>query len=121
MAVDVLQKRLNASLVVLSACQTATSHEGGLPPNGDILGLPRSFLIAGAERVIASLWAVNDQSTREFFEYLYRALFSGSWIEKDAALPKMEFDSALAAAQRRIRSEYRDPHYWAPFILIGAP
>jgi len=121
MAVDVLQTRLNASLVVLSACQTATSHEGGLPPDGDILGLPRSFLIAGAERVIASLWAVDDQSTRKFFEYLYRTVFSGSWSLKGWMLPKTAIDSALATAQRRIRSEYPDPHYWAPFVLIGVP
>jgi CHAT domain-containing protein len=119
MAVDVLGTRLNASLIVLSACQTATPHEGGLPPDGDILGLPRSFLIAGARAVIASLWAVNDESTRKFFQCLYRTAFSGSPSRGDVMLPNVELDVALANAQRRIRSEYMDPHYWAPFILIG--
>jgi len=118
MAVDVLATRLNASLIVLSACQTATAHEGGLPPDGDILGLPRSFLIAGARAVIASLWAVNDESTRKFFESLYRTAFRGT-PSHELLDPDVEIEVALARAQRRIRSEYPDPHYWAPFIHIG--
>ena len=122
MAVDLIGTRLNASLIVLSACQTATSHESGLPSDGDILGLPRSFLIAGAERVIASLWAVNDKSTQEFFEHLYRMTYgASSWNDRNAILSRVEFDVALARAQRQIRSKYTHPHYWAPFILIGVP
>jgi len=117
---DVIGMRISASLVVLSACQTATPSERGLPADGDILGLPRSFLIAGAERVIASLWSVNDRSTQEFFEHLYGILYGG--LETSApGLPRQEFDAALASAQRRLRRDYPHPFFWAPFVLIGAP
>jgi CHAT domain-containing protein len=119
MAVDILGTRLNATTVVLSACQTATTREAGLPPDGDILGLPRSFLIAGAANVVASLWAVNDQSTRKFFEYLYRAGLAGALIKEDVVLSDVGLDAALVSAQRRLKTEYPDPFYWAPFVLIG--
>jgi CHAT domain-containing protein len=120
MAVDVLGTQLSAHLVVLSACETATPYESGLPPDGDILGLPKSFLIAGAESVMASLWTVNDESTRKFFEHFYGMAFAGSNSSTiHMTMSTVDLDVALASAQRRIRSEYPDPHYWAPFILIG--
>lgn len=121
MAIDVTGKHLNASLIILSACNTATSDIKGLPPDGDILGLPRSFLIAGAERVIASLWSVNDRASSEFFEYFYRRAFSGSAGGGAMLIPKVDMDIALAITQRYIKSKYPDPHYWAPFTLVGVP
>jgi hypothetical protein len=118
-AVDILRTSLNASVVVLSACETATASERGLPPDGDVLGLPRSFLAAGAGAVIASLWPVNDRSTRVLFEEVYRLSFERVGGDDKLVVPAMGIDEALAAAQRRIRAEYPDPHFWAPFILIG--
>lgn len=121
MAIDILGKRLNASLVVLSACNTATVYGKGLPPDGDILGLPRALLIAGAERVIASLWAVNDKSTQELFDSMYRMAYGKSAGGGGMLLSRVELDVALANAQKKIRNRYPDPYYWAPFILIGVP
>ena len=116
--VDVLGKRLNASLVVLSACRTATPSESGLPPDGDMLGLPRAFLIAGAAAVIATLWPVNDESAQKFFEDFYGGALGGLRIT-DPLLTGRDLDAELANTQRRMRKQYPDPHYWAPFILIG--
>ena len=117
-AADVMGMNLNAKLVVLSACQTATPDARGLPPDGDMLGLPRSFLIAGAERVVASLWSVNDRSTQKFFDYFYTSLYGG---RSSGYIERVEFDVALAQAQRKLRRENPDPFYWAPFVLIGSP
>ncbi|MCP4661409.1 MAG: CHAT domain-containing protein, partial [bacterium] len=77
--------RLDADLVVLSACQSALGEERG----GDgLLGLTRAFQYAGARSVVASLWQVSDRVTPELMVRFYRHLRSGK--------PK---DQALQAAQ----------------------
>ncbi len=98
---------LPAELVVLSACETALGRQ--VPGEGLVSGLPRAFLYAGAARVVVSLWAVEDQSTRELMEQFYRGLF-------ERALPPGQ---ALAEAQRSLQRAGRPPSQWAGFILLG--
>lgn len=105
---DVYNLRLNADLVVLSGCRTALGKE----VRGEgLVGLTRGFLYAGARRVVASLWRVEDQATAALMTRFYRGL----WIEglKPAA--------ALRAAQLSLQGErrWRDPYYWAGFVLQG--
>jgi CHAT domain-containing protein len=105
---DVYNLRLNADLVVLSGCRTALGKE----VRGEgLVGLTRGFLYAGAARVVASLWRVEDQATAALMTRFYRGL----WIEglKPAA--------ALRAAQLSLQGErrWRDPYYWAGFVLQG--
>jgi CHAT domain-containing protein len=102
------QLRLDADLVVLSACETARGDALG----GDgVLGLAQAFRHAGAEAVIASLWRVSDRATVPVMERLYRALRDGASKEE-----------ALAIAQRgAIRSQdlgQSHPYHWAAFQLI---
>jgi len=103
------QLRLDADLVVLSACETARGDALG----GDgVLGLAQAFRHAGAEAVIASLWRVSDRATVPVMERLYRALRDGASKEE-----------ALAIAQRgAIRSQdlgQSHPYHWAAFQLIN--
>ncbi len=105
---DVYNLRLNADLVVLSGCRTALGKE----VRGEgLIGLTRGFLYAGAPRVVASLWKVEDRATAALMTRFYRAL----WIEglKPAA--------ALRSAQLSLQGErrWRDPFYWAGFVLEG--
>jgi CHAT domain-containing protein len=68
---DIFNLRLNAELVVLSACQT------GLGENvrGEgLVGLTRGFMYAGAERVMVSLWNVNDEATAILMSEFYRQM-----------------------------------------------
>jgi len=104
-ASEVVGLKLNAELVVLSACDTALGkfHQGEGFSN-----LARAFMSAGAEGVIVSQWAVADKSTAEFMVELYRNLTKG--------LPVPE---ALKAAKITLRKQYPNPYYWAPFILVG--
>lgn len=95
--------RLDADLVVLSACETGLGMEGG---GEGLIGLTRAFQYAGARTVLASLWGVGDASTRELMEAFYRELRRGR--------PK---DRALQAAQRALAG--RHPFYWAAFELEG--
>lgn len=98
---------LHAELVVLSAC-----HSGpGRPIRGEgLTGLTRSFLMAGAENVVVSLWAVDDAAMPTLMEYFYVAMAAG--------MPAAE---ALRHAQQEVRRQppWRDPYYWAGIALFG--
>src|SRR5260370_41915710 len=62
---DIFNLKLNADLVVLSACQTALGKE----VRGEgLVGLARAFMYAGAPRVLASLWRVPDQATASLMQ-----------------------------------------------------
>jgi len=110
---EVLDLRLAADLITLSACQTAlgSGYFAEVPAGDDFVGLTRAFIFAGSASVLASLWEVNDRSTQELMEIFYRHLREG-----DKA-------AALANAQREmLKSGSRSAHpfFWAPFTLVGA-
>ncbi len=109
---DIYNLELNADLVVLSACQTAL----GKSIRGEgLIGLTRGFMYAGARRVVASLWRVDDRATPELMRLFYRALLQR----------KLAPAAALRAAQsemlgdRADREGWREPYYWAAFVLQG--
>src|SRR5262249_51215375 len=80
---EIFNLRLQADLVVLSACSTALGKE--LRGEG-LLGLTRSFMYAGAPRVIVSLWSLNDNSTAELMVKFYRRLLGSEHMSPGAAL-----------------------------------
>ena len=99
---------LAAHLVVLSACETAL----GTDIRGEgLLGLPQSFMYAGAASVIVSLWNVDDQATAELMAHFYEKLLI-------AGLPPA---AALRSAQMTIRkaTKWQAPYFWAGFVLQG--
>lgn len=105
---DVYNMDLNADLVVLSGCQTALGrhmHGEGL------IGLTRGFMYAGASRVIASLWRVDDEATAELMKKFYEGVLTRG--ERPA--------TALRNAQMWMRQQKRwnSPYYWAGFVLQG--
>ena len=105
---DIYQLDLNADLVVLSACQTALGKE--IRGEG-LIGLTRGFMYAGAPRVLASLWKVDDEATAALMKQFY-----SNKLEKDMPAAK-----ALQQAQLTIKNEKRwvSPYYWAAFVLQG--
>lgn len=105
---DIYDMRLDAGLVVLSGCRTALGRE----VRGEGLsGLTQGFFHAGAARLVASLWKVEDRATAELMTRFYRAM----WVEGLAPA------AALSAAQLSLRQErrWRDPYFWAGFVLQG--
>jgi CHAT domain-containing protein len=97
---------LQPCTVVLSACETALAENG----HGDEhVGLVRAFLVAGASRVLASLWPVDDAVTAGFMAAFYGALRAG---QPPAA--------ALACAQSVTRLAHPHPCFWGAFALYGA-
>ena len=105
---DIYNLKLTADLVVLSACQTALGKE--IKGEG-LVGLTRGFMYAGAPRVVASLWRIDDRATAE----LMRRFYAGMLGEK------LRPAAALRAAQASMLKEKRwqAPYYWAAFTLQG--
>ena len=93
---------------MLSACG---SNAGRVVAGEGVFALSRGFLVAGARRVVASQWPVDDASTAALMGELYRGMAAAP----DAA-------HALRDAKRRLRHDARwaDPFFWAPFVLTGA-
>lgn len=99
--------RLNADLVVLSACETGL----GQNVRGEgLVGLTRAFQYAGAKSVVVSLWEVNDASTADFMTTFYQELRKGA--SKDVALQ-------TAMKVMRNSRRWRHPFHWSPFIVVG--
>ena len=105
---EIFNLRLPAELVVLSACQTGLGKE--IKGEG-LMGLTRGFMYAGAARVVASLWEVNDAATAELMKRFYRRML------QDGMRPA----AALRAAQIEMwkRPQWQSPFYWGGFILQG--
>jgi CHAT domain-containing protein len=103
--IEVLALKLDASLAVLSACDTGL---GQLDGADGVLGLQRAFLAAGARRVVAALFRVSDLGTALLMKHFFRALVN----QPPAA--------ALRLAQNAIRRRFPHPAFWAGFRLDGA-
>jgi CHAT domain-containing protein/Tfp pilus assembly protein PilF len=105
---EIYNLKLNADLVVLSGCQTALGQE----VSGEgLIGLTRGFMHAGAPRVVASLWNVNDQATANLMKLFYQRML------KDGLRPA----AALRAAQIAMWKTEPNavPYRWGAFILQG--
>ena len=103
---DIAASRLHADLVTISACDSAGSR---VYSSEGLVGLSWAFLRAGAQRVIASLWDVNDGSTPKLMDHLYSDIARG----KDPAAALRDAKLTLV----RSGSVYSRPFYWAPFVL----
>ncbi|MBS1796134.1 MAG: CHAT domain-containing protein [Acidobacteria bacterium] len=105
---QIYKLKLNADLVVLSACQTALGRD----VRGEgLIGLTRGFMYAGARRIVASLWKVDDAATAEFMKIFYRNML----------VRKLNPAAALSRAKQEIRqiARFKSPYYWAGFTIQG--
>ena len=107
---EIYNLKLNAELVVLSACETGL---GKIQKGEGILGLTRALLYAGAKNIIVSLWQVEDESTADLMVDFYK-----NSLENKG---KISYSEALRNAKLKMISEgkYAHPLFWSPFILIG--
>ncbi|HSE18703.1 MAG TPA: CHAT domain-containing protein [Pyrinomonadaceae bacterium] len=104
-AYEIFNLRLQADLVVLSACETGL----GKDVKGEgLMSLMRAFMYAGTSSVVVSLWNVNDESAADLMIRFYRNLKTG-----------MSKGEALRQAQLEMIRDNGFPFFWAPFILVG--
>jgi len=104
---EIAEMRLNAKLVVLSACDSA---RGDRSLGEGLIGLAWAFLASGSPTVVASLWSVDDDATADLMEAFYTALKSGT--RSDVAMQQ-----AMLKLQKRTTA--RSPYFWAAFSVIG--
>ncbi len=105
---DIYNLHLPAELVVLSACETAL----GKDVRGEgLIGLVRGFMYAGAARVVASLWKVQDDSTAQLMKVFYQKMLREG--HSPAAALR---DAQVEMWRHRL---YSPPYYWAGFVLQG--
>ncbi len=105
---EIAELKLGAELVVLSACETGRAHEVLAEP---VSGLVLALRTAGASRMLASLWPVDDFATVELMKSFYAPV----------AKSNASYGEALTEAKRKLiaSKKYEHPFYWAPFVLVG--
>ena len=105
---EIYNLNLPAELVVLSACQTGVGKQ--IKGEG-LIALTRGFMYAGAKRIVASLWKVDDAATAELMADFYKEMFAN----------KLKPAAALRAAQIKMsqKKRWQSPYYWAGFFLQG--
>ncbi len=103
-AEKLFQEPLAARLVVLSACETGM---GRVIAGDDLLGLARSFYLAGASAVVSSLWPVDDEATRAFMEAFHERARGG------------QYGSAWLAARDVVKAKGYPPSSYGAFVLGG--
>jgi CHAT domain-containing protein len=104
---EIVDLKLNADLVVLSACQTGNTR---LRSGEPIAGLALALRSAGAQRVVVSLWSVDDDATATLMTHFY-----GPLVKEGAG-----YAVALSDAKRKMLAKGpAHPYFWAPFVLLG--
>jgi CHAT domain-containing protein len=103
---DIYNLNLPVDMIVLSACRTGI---GELVKGEGLVGLTRGFMHAGAARVVASLWKVEDEATAELMKRFYNNMLQR----------KMPAAAALRRAQLDLMESRRSPYQWAGFVLQG--
>jgi CHAT domain-containing protein/Tfp pilus assembly protein PilF len=106
---DIYNLKLSAELVVLSACQTGLGKE---VKGEGLIGLTRGFMYAGAPRVVASLWKVDDRATSELMKRFYQGMLGPEALSAAGALRQAQ----LSIWKQK---QWREPYYWAAFVLQG--
>jgi CHAT domain-containing protein/tetratricopeptide (TPR) repeat protein len=105
---EIYNMRLQADLVVLSACQTGL----GKDVQGEgLIGLTRAFMYAGTKQVLSSLWKIDDRATAELMKLFYEGI-----LKKE-----LQPSAALRDAQIRMwrDKQWNQPYKWAGFIIQG--
>ncbi len=103
-AAEVFGLRIDADLVVLSACRTGL---GKVTSGDEVIGLNRAFFYAGAHAVMSTLWRVSDVSTAILIKQFFRSYLSFNKAE------------SLRLATLHVKERYPHPAYWAGFTLVG--
>jgi CHAT domain-containing protein len=107
---ELLDLKLDADLVILSACETG---RGRIASGEGIVGTMWALFAAGAKATVATQWKVEASSTTELMVAFHRRLARGDGDKVD------HLRDATLEVMRNPR--YAHPFYWAPFVLVGDP
>lgn len=105
---DIYNLRINAELVVLSACQTGLGKE---VKGEGLIGLARGFMYAGSKSLVTSLWKVDDLATADLLTTFYQSMI------KEGKKPAQALRLAQISLLKKKLSS--NPFYWAGFTFQG--
>ena len=108
-AYEISNMKLNADMVVLSACETGY---GRFEQGEGVMSLARSFMYAGIPSLVVSLWQVNDASTAKIMQLFYKNISAG--MDKAEALRQAKL--SYIKGQSGIMTH---PAFWAAFVQLG--
>ena len=111
-ASEVAQLKMNADIIMLSACNTASGDKLGAE---GLSGLARAFIYAGARSLLVSHWSVESTSAAELTTGMFDAMDRDSDIGRSEALQM----SMVDLMTDKDRAYYSHPAFWAPFSLVG--
>jgi CHAT domain-containing protein len=103
-AAEIFGLKINADVVVLSACQTGL---GKVTSGDDVIGLNRAFFYAGTHTIVSSLWRVSDIATAVLIKQFYRQYAGHSKAD------------SLRMAILHVKQRHPHPSYWGAFTLVG--
>ena len=109
---EITMLSLDADVVVLSGCNTASGDANGA--SRPLSGLARAFLYAGARQIIVSHWSVDSAATADLMTFMARKHAGG-----------LSYSAALRSAMRSLRNDRNGPTYqshpafWAAFSTVG--
>ena len=106
---DLYNLRLNADLVVLSACETGV---GKLQRGEGVISLARAFAYSGAKAIVTSIWSVNDAKTKDLMVFFYQNLKRGQAKNEALRQAKLQYLDTHTV-------EACHPYFWSGFIGIG--
>lgn len=104
---EIMQMKLNADLVVLSACETARGRVGA---GEGVIGLSWALFVAGCPTTVVSQWKVESSSTADLMLEFHRHLLKG--LSKSESMRR-------AALKLMADKRFSHPFYWAGFIVVG--
>ena len=112
---EVFNLSLKAKLTTLSACEVGL---GEIRDGEGVIGLSRAFIYAGVEKLVVSMWSVDDQATALLITDFHRLVRQN---DGQVARALMKSKLKLLSAGRKgsqSRTPYSHPYFWAPFILM---
>jgi CHAT domain-containing protein len=117
---EILDLKLNADWVVLSACNTGAAEGAGAEA---VSGLGRAFFYAGTKAVLVSMWPVETSSAKKMTTSIFQHLKENVDIDKaqahQMAMIELIEGPGLLDKDGRIIASYAHPLFWAPFIIVG--
>ena len=108
-ASEIYNLDLGVNLAVLSACNTGV---GEINPGDGVRSITRSFIQAGCNNVVTTLWEAPDLSTSKIISAFYQNINQGSTMASSLRKAKLDY-------LQNIQSTYKHPKYWAHLILVG--
>ncbi len=118
-ASEIAQLKLNADMIILSACNTAADGEANA---AGLSGLAEAFFYAGSRTVLVSHWKINSEATVALITGMFEELANNPDVPRAEALRRSML--ALMNDEKRQwwkprRYWYAHPMFWAPFVVMG--